>query len=314
MRRRGAGSAWCPATSQALEPGQHALHAAPERRGRHPRRSDGRACRRARCSLVVNAALQGRATSRTSPPASRRACASSKPLPTRALLALQGPQAADGARAPRAGVPRPCGFMTAGAFRIDGRRLRSSRRSGYTGEDGFEISVAGERRRARSRARCSPSRRCKPIGLGARDSLRLEAGLCLYGHDIDETTTPIEADLAWAIGKRRRERGRISRRRRASWRELMDGADAQARRHPARGPRAGARGHAEIVDANGRRVGEITSGGFGADRRRPDRDGLCRDRRSPRRARRSRVDGARQAARRRRSRRCRSSQHRYHRG
>ena len=76
-------------------------------------------------------------------------------------------------------------------------------RSGYTGEDGFEISLEGERCRAVARALLADPE-VLPIGLGARDSLRLEAGLCLYGHDIDETTDPVEADLVWSIGKRRK--------------------------------------------------------------------------------------------------------------
>ena len=91
--------------------------------------------------------------------------------------------------------------------------LASSRRSGYTGEDGFEISLVGERCGGNRRRLLLAEPEVKPIGLGARDSLRLEAGLCLYGHDIDETTTPIEAGLAWSIGKRRRDRGRVSWRR-----------------------------------------------------------------------------------------------------
>ena len=79
-------------------------------------------------------------------------------------------------------------------------------RTGYTGEDGFEISVANDRAERLARLLLSQPE-VKPAGLGARDSLRLEAGLCLYGHDIDTTTTPIEADLAWTIGRRRREHG-----------------------------------------------------------------------------------------------------------
>ena len=81
-----------------------------------------------------------------------------------------------------------------------------------------------------------------PIGLGARDSLRLEAGLCLYGHDIDETTTPVEADLAWTIGKRRARKADFPGAA-IILRQLAQGAGAQARRHPPRRPRAGARGH-----------------------------------------------------------------------
>ena len=81
-------------------------------------------------------------------------------------------------------------------------------RSGYTGEDGYEISVPGDAAEKLAR-RLLEDPAVKPIGLGARDSLRLEAGLCLYGHDIDRSTTPVEADLVWSIGKRRREQGRF---------------------------------------------------------------------------------------------------------
>ena len=93
-------------------------------------------------------------------------------------------------------------FMDAGPRRVDGIDCFVSR-SGYTGEDGFEILVAPDHATAIwNRLTADP--RVRPIGLGARDSLRLEAGLCLYGHDLDEETSPVEANLLWAIGKRRR--------------------------------------------------------------------------------------------------------------
>jgi aminomethyltransferase len=100
-----------------------------------------------------------------------------------------------------------------------------------------------------------------PIGLGARDSLRLEAGLCLYGHDIDETTTPIEADLAWTIGKRRRAEGGFS----GAATILRQLADGTRRRRVGIRPngRAPAREDTEIVDEAGNRLGKVTSGGFG---------------------------------------------------
>ena len=133
-------------------------------------------------------------------------------------------------------------------------------RSGYTGEDGFEISVDEDKAEKLARLLLDQPE-VMPIGLGARDSLRLEAGLCLYGHDIDTTTTPIEADLNWAIGKRRREEGGFP------------GADiildqlknGTARKRVGIRPegRAPAREHTELTDAHGRRIGEITSGGFG---------------------------------------------------
>ena len=102
----------------------------------------------------------------------------------------------------------------------------------------------------------------KPIGLGARDSLRLEAGLCLYGHDIDETTSPIEAGLAWSIQKRRRERGRLSRREAHPGRA---GRTAPSARRVGIRPdgRAPAREGTEVLSPSGERIGIVTSGGFG---------------------------------------------------
>ena len=102
-----------------------------------------------------------------------------------------------------------------------------------------------------------------PIGLGARDSLRLEAGLCLYGHDIDETTTPVEAGLAWTIGKRRRAARAAFPAPPSILRQLDEGPVAPTRRHPPRWPRAGARGHGDPGPEPASRVGEVTSGGFG---------------------------------------------------
>src|SRR2546430_13742626 len=122
----------------------------------------------------------------------------------RALLALQGPAAAAVLARFAAGVER-MKFMSAAEVSIAGTPC-SITRSGYTGEDGFEISVSPEQA-AGIAERLLGEPEVMPIGLGARDTLRLEAGLCLYGHDIDETTTPIEAGLAWTIGKRRRAEG-----------------------------------------------------------------------------------------------------------
>ena len=137
--------------------------------------------------------------------------------------------------------------MSAITTRFDGIDCHISR-SGYTGEDGYEISCKATRVRAIvERLLSEPT--VKLIGLGARDSLRLEAGLCLYGHDIDTTTSPVEAAIAWSIGKRRREEGGFPGAERVQ-RELREGAGAQARRHQAGGPRAGARGHR---DPRGRR-------------------------------------------------------------
>ncbi len=180
------------------------------------------------------------------------------PLADRALLALQGPAAAAvlARHAPQSAGLR---FMNSAAMTIAGSACIVSR-SGYTGEDGFEISVAAESADGLARLLLGEAE-VAPIGLGARDSLRLEAGLCLYGHDIDETTTPVEAALTWAIGKRRRTEGGfpgadIIRR------QIADGV---TRRRIGLRPdgRAPAREGTEITDAAGAPIGKITSGGFG---------------------------------------------------
>jgi aminomethyltransferase len=128
-----------------------------------------------------------------------------EPLSDRALLALQGPKAESVLAKfyPDVAAMR---FMDAGPHRVDGIDCFVSR-SGYTGEDGFEISVPADRAEALAAALLDNGE-VLPIGLGARDSLRLEAGLCLYGHDINTTTTPIEAGLAWSIQRSRREVGK----------------------------------------------------------------------------------------------------------
>lgn len=122
----------------------------------------------------------------------------------RALLALQGPKAVDALKRVIPGVDALY-FMEAGSFLWGHTPLWISR-SGYTGEDGFEISVPVESVEALATALCDQAE-VKPIGLGARDSLRLEAGLPLYGHDLDPTTDPVQGDLTFAINKRRREEG-----------------------------------------------------------------------------------------------------------
>lgn len=126
------------------------------------------------------------------------------PMPERALLALQGPQAVDALSRLVPGVEKLV-FMTGASFDWQGADLFITR-SGYTGEDGFEISVGNGQVEAFARALLAQAE-VKPIGLGARNSLRLEAGLCLYGNDIDTSTTPIEAGLNWAIQKVRRTGG-----------------------------------------------------------------------------------------------------------
>ena len=125
-------------------------------------------------------------------------------LPTQGLLALQGPQAVTALSRLVPGVEKLV-FMSGASFAWNGAELFITR-SGYTGEDGFEISVPGEHTEALARALLAQPE-VKPIGLGARNSLRLEAGLCLYGNDIDSTTTPPEAALNWAIQKVRRSGG-----------------------------------------------------------------------------------------------------------
>ena len=133
-------------------------------------------------------------------------------------------------------------------------------RSGYTGEDGFEISVYAEAAiDVWDTLLAEPE--VSPAGLGARDSLRLEAGLCLYGHDIDETTSPVEAGLLWSIGKRRREEGGFP----GEERILKEIANGPKRRRVGILPesRTPARENTEILNAAGEAVGMITSGGFG---------------------------------------------------
>ena len=172
----------------------------------------------------------------------------------RALLALQGPAAARVLARLAPGV-ETMPFLSAaqiGDFFVT--------RSGYTGEDGFEISVAADRAVALAE-RLLAEPEVAPIGLGARDTLRLEAGLCLYGHDIDETTTPIAAGLAWTIGKRRRAEGGFP----GAARILAELSEPPPRRRVGIRPdgRAPAREGSAIVDAAGNLVGEVTSGGFG---------------------------------------------------
>jgi aminomethyltransferase len=176
-----------------------------------------------------------------------------------ALLALQGPEAVDVIRTL---VPTAAdlGFMTYGSFPFEGAKLVVSR-SGYTGEDGFEILVPPEKA-ASVWERLLKDARVRPIGLGARDSLRLEAGLPLYGHDLDETTSPVEADLGFAIAKRRREEGGFPGADRIM-RELRDGPSRKRVGLTVDG-KAPARDGTEIRDAAGRRIGVVTSGGYGA--------------------------------------------------
>jgi aminomethyltransferase len=187
-----------------------------------------------------------------------------EPLPERALLALQGPQAESvlAELAPEAAAMR---FMDVRTLTLAGIACEVSR-SGYTGEDGYEISVPASHAEALARELLqNPA--VAPIGLGARDSLRLEAGLCLYGSDIDATTTPVEADLAWAMQKTRRAGGE----RQGGFpgadvifRQLAQGA-ARRRvglRPQERAPiRHGAQLYSNGTDTSP--IGAVTSGGFG---------------------------------------------------
>jgi len=177
----------------------------------------------------------------------------------RALLALQGPKAAE-VMARHAPKSVDMGFMTAKSGEFDGLDC-AIHRSGYTGEDGFEISISAQNAEAVARVLVAEPD-VLPIGLGARDSLRLEAGLALYGHDIDETTSPVEADLIFAVAKRRREDGGFPGADRIA-RELRDGPPRKRIGLALEG-KAPAREGAEIRDGSGRPVGVVTSGGFGA--------------------------------------------------
>ena len=181
-----------------------------------------------------------------------------EPRPDNALLALQGPGAAAVLGSLQDGVGAMA-FMTARLFPILGAPCLVTR-SGYPGEDGYEISVPGSAVVALW-DRLSADARVQPIGLGARDSLRLEAGLPLYGHDIDETTSPIEAGLAWSIQRRRREDGGFP----GAARIRNELADGPSRRRVGIHPegRAPAREGAQILSATGEPIGTVTSGGFG---------------------------------------------------
>ncbi len=176
----------------------------------------------------------------------------------RSLVALQGPKAASvfARFAPKSSDLK---FMQGAALDVGGVSCLVTR-SGYTGEDGFEISVPDSAIHDLTR-RLLDDAAVKPVGLGARDSLRLEAGLCLHGNDITPMTNPVEANLIWAMQKRRREEGGFP------------GA-AIVQKELASGPKrkrvgilpegkAPARAHTEITDMNGKVIGEITSGGFG---------------------------------------------------
>ena len=201
--------------------------------------------------LVVNAACKDKDFAYIT---AKLPTAQLSPLPDRALLALQGPKAESVLTAhfpDVAAMP----FMTA----ISKSDIYISR-SGYTGEDGFEISVPAENAVSFAEKLLSDPR-VKFIGLGARDSLRLEAGLCLYGHDIDDSTSPIEANLKWVIPKRRREEANFPGSARIS-NELKNGTH-RIRVGIKPDGKAPLREGTELFDAGQRKIGMITSGGFG---------------------------------------------------
>jgi glycine cleavage system T protein (aminomethyltransferase) len=181
-----------------------------------------------------------------------------------ALLALQGPRAAEVLDTIIPGVA-DLGFMQAGPFEWHGQKLWISR-SGYTGEDGFEISVPATAAAELADAIVA-NELAKPIGLGARDSLRLEAGLPLYGHDLDERTTPVMAGLAFAINKRRRAEGGFAGAMRILA-ELENGPPQKRVGFDIEG-RQPVREGALVLDGEGNEVGKVTSGGFSPSLQRP---------------------------------------------
>jgi aminomethyltransferase len=205
--------------------------------------------------LVVNAAMKDADFAYISERLAGNAQLS--PQPERALLALQGPLAAEVLERHCPGIGK-LSFMRAARVTVAGAPAIVSR-TGYTGEDGFEISIEAKDAERVARALLGQAE-VLPIGLGARDSLRLEAGLCLYGHDIDETTNPAEASLVWAIGKRRKMDKDF-----LAADAIMDAVfNGTARKRVGIRPdgRAPAREGSEIM-AGGKVIGRVTSGGFG---------------------------------------------------
>ena len=186
------------------------------------------------------------------------------PMPERALLALQGPKAIHALSRLVPGVEQLV-FMTGASFEWQGADLFITR-SGYTGEDGFEISVGNADVDAFARALLAQAE-VKPIGLGARNSLRLEAGLCLYGNDIDTTTTPIEAGLNWAIQKVRRTGGARAGGFPGADIVLgqMDGTQPLTRKRVGliAQERVPVREHVELQNTQGLKIGEVSSGLLG---------------------------------------------------
>jgi aminomethyltransferase len=180
------------------------------------------------------------------------------PRPDVALLAVQGPRAVE-VLATHDPSLADLVFLDAAPATVAGVTVAASR-SGYTGEDGFELVVPAAEAEAVARALLAHDA-VRPAGLGARDTLRLEAGLCLYGHDLDESTTPVEADLAWSIQKWRRAEGGFP----GAGVILGQLADGPPRRRVGLRPegRRPVRDGALLLDADGFQAGVVTSGGFG---------------------------------------------------
>jgi aminomethyltransferase len=211
--------------------------------------------------LVVNAACK--AQDRAWIEAALGAGQTLRELEGQGLLALQGP-AARAVLAPLMPGVEELTFLQGGHFAIDGHAVYVTC-SGYTGEDGFELSVAGDSATAVAH-RLLADPRVAPAGLGARDSLRLEAGLCLYGHELSPTISPVEAGLSWSIGRARRPGGeraggypgadRIAEQLSAGVQRRRVGLVVEGRRPVREGQ--------SVLNAAGEVVGEVTSGGFGA--------------------------------------------------
>ena len=212
--------------------------------------------------LVVNAACKAEDEAHLR--ASLQDACAIEPLANRALLALQGPKA-ESVLAKLCPDAPPMRFLDAGPRRVDGIDCYVSR-SGYTGEDGFEISVPAEHAERLAKALLGNGD-VLPIGLGARDSLRLEAGLCLYGHDIDATTTPVEGALEWSIQKSRRHGGARAGGFPGADQILSQLENGAARRRVGLRPegRAPVREGAPLFPdaASSEQIGKVTSGGFG---------------------------------------------------
>ena len=186
------------------------------------------------------------------------------PMPELALLALQGPQAVNALARLAPGVEKLV-FMTGGRFKVAGCDCFLTR-SGYTGEDGFEISVPASQADTLARALLAQAE-VKPVGLGARNSLRLEAGLCLYGNDLDTSTSPVEASLNWAIQKVRRTGGARAGGFPGADKVLAQLADPATLARKRVGlmalERVPVREHTELQTPEGQRIGEVTSGLLG---------------------------------------------------